>query len=114
MDNVEPPSQSSSCPFLIGKNSHGNWVVQDQRGLCGGLFINRAEALRFALFENGRRPQAIIMIPDGLELDMGGRHEASIAPAETKTSSQRSNVLAFPQRAPHATEASAPRAVARR
>jgi hypothetical protein len=71
----EPPSAScSNSPlFLIGKNSRGNWVVQDQRGLCGGLFVDRAEALKFAMFENGNRPQAVIMVPDVLELDMSGK-----------------------------------------
>jgi hypothetical protein len=46
------------------------WVVQDQRGLCGGLFVNRAEAVKFAMFENGNRPQAVIMVPGILELDL--------------------------------------------
>jgi hypothetical protein len=55
---------------MIGKDSRGNWVVQDQQGICGGLFVNRAEALRFAMFENGNRPQAVIMVPGVLELDM--------------------------------------------
>ena len=68
----EPPSasRSNSSLFLIGKNSRGNWVVQDQSGLCGGLFVDRVEALKFAMFENGNRPQAVIMVPDVLELDM--------------------------------------------
>jgi hypothetical protein len=71
--NVEPPSRepsSSNQPFMIGRNSRGNWVVRDQAGLCGGLFIDRTEALRFALFENGRRPQAVLMVPGVLELDL--------------------------------------------
>ena len=33
-------------------------------------FVSRTEALKFALFENGNRPQAIIMMPGPLELDM--------------------------------------------
>ena len=37
--------------FFIGKNSRGHWVVQDQDHLRDGLFADRAEALRFALFE---------------------------------------------------------------
>jgi hypothetical protein len=72
----EPPS-SNSCSnaplFFIGRDSRGHWVVQDQQHLCGGLFVGRAEALRFALFENGHRPQAVIMVPDVLELDLTGR-----------------------------------------
>jgi len=59
--------------FRIGKDSRGNWVVQDQQGLCGGLFVDRAEALRFALFENGNRPQAVVMVPGILELDLSGK-----------------------------------------
>jgi len=70
----EPPSASylNSSLFLIGKNSLGNWVVQDQKGLYGGLFTDRAEALKYAMFENGNRPQAVIMVPGILELDMNG------------------------------------------
>jgi hypothetical protein len=69
MRQAEPPPSRSSL-FLIGEDSRGNWVVQDQRGLRGGLFVDRAEALRFALFENGNRPQAVIMVPGVFELDM--------------------------------------------
>jgi hypothetical protein len=76
MDKQEPPSSRSSL-FFIGKDSHGNWVVQDQQHRCGGLFIDRAEALRFALFENGHRPQAVVMVPGIFELDMSGK--ASVA-----------------------------------
>jgi hypothetical protein len=55
---------------MIGRNSRGNWVVRDQAGLHGGLFIDRTEALRFALFENGHRPQAVLMVPGILELGL--------------------------------------------
>jgi hypothetical protein len=72
MNKGEPPSLSGSEPplFLIAKDSQGNWVVQDQSGLHGGLFVDRAEALKFAMFENGNRPQAVVMVPGVLELDM--------------------------------------------
>ena len=73
VDKGEPPSCNSKFrQFLIGKNSRGNWVVRDRDGLCGGLFIDCTEALKFAMFENGNRPQAVIMVPDILELDMSG------------------------------------------
>ena len=48
MKHVEPPSPEPSLRiplFMIGKDSRGNWVVQDNHGSRGGLFINRAEAL---------------------------------------------------------------------
>ena len=68
----EPPSCSEpySSLFLVGKNSRGHWVVQDQGGLRGGLFVSRAEALKYAVFENGNRPQSVITVPGVLELDM--------------------------------------------
>jgi hypothetical protein len=57
-----------SCLF-IGRDRRGHWVVKDARSLCGGLFTNRTEAIRFAMYECQRRPQSVIMLPDGLELD---------------------------------------------
>jgi hypothetical protein len=77
MDKPPSPSCSNSSLFLIGKNNRGNWVVQDQKGLRGGLFVDRAEALKFAMFENGNRPQAVIMVPGILELNMSGKPGAS-------------------------------------
>ena len=70
MRRAEVRSCSRSSLFLMGQNSRGNWVVQDQRGMCGGIFVNRAEALRFAMFENGHRPQGVLMVPGVFELDM--------------------------------------------
>jgi hypothetical protein len=55
--------------LYIGQNRRGQWVVKDARSLCGGLFADRAEAIRFAMHECQRRPQSVIMLPDGLELD---------------------------------------------
>ena len=69
------PLSAASCSttsiFLIGRNSRGNWIVQDRQGVRGGLFVARAEALKFAMFENGNQPQAVVMVPGVLELDMG-------------------------------------------
>jgi hypothetical protein len=89
---AEPPAEPPSTPdlFLIGRNSRGAWVVRDQRGLRGGLFIDRVEALRFALFENGRRPQAVVMVPEGLELDLG--------PSAKAASQPRADFKALPER----------------
>jgi hypothetical protein len=71
---VEPPSCSSrSTIVFIGKNSRGNWVAQEQNGLYGGLFINRAQAVKYALFENGHRPETIVELSRGIELDMDSK-----------------------------------------
>jgi len=79
MGQSEPPSSRSATKsplFFIGRDRNGHWVVQDQRHLRGGLFVSRAEALKFALFENGNRPQAVVMVPGTLELDMHTNAEA--------------------------------------
>ena len=70
-----PPSRSKPLLFMIGKDNRGHWVVQDQHHLRGGLFINRAEALRFAMFENGNRPEAAIMMPGVVELDFKSKQD---------------------------------------
>jgi hypothetical protein len=71
-DLVQPSRPDRPLRFRIGRNSHGNWVVQDPNGLRGGLFVDRAEALRYALRESGNRRRAVIMVPGILELDITG------------------------------------------
>jgi hypothetical protein len=87
---AEPPSRpQSSSLYMVGKDSHGHWVVQDQCGLHGGLFVDRTQALKFALFENGGRPQAVIMVPGVLELNMSDRASAPAALNANAPSRQR-------------------------
>jgi hypothetical protein len=75
---VEPPSCSSASTIVfIGKNRRGNWVAQEQNGLYGGLFVNRAQAVKYALFENGRHPETIVELSREIELDMGGKLPSS-------------------------------------
>ncbi len=81
MKLVEPPSCSSASTIVfIGKNRRGNWVAQEQNGLYGGLFVNRAQAVKYALFENGHHPETIIELSRGIELDMSALHAAQSPP----------------------------------
>jgi hypothetical protein len=87
MNQAEPPSLQAvaGAPmFCVGRDRQGRWVVRDQQGLRGGLFVDRAEALKFAMFENGNRPQAVIMVAGVLELDFSGRSSAHPAAANTQ------------------------------
>ena len=59
--------------FLVGRNSRGQWVAQDQCGTRGGLFLNRAEAFKFARRENGNRVELVVDVPGPLELAICGR-----------------------------------------
>ena len=80
MKLVEPPSSASSSNVVfVGRNSRGQWVAQEQNGLYGGLFVNRAQALKYALSENGHHPETIIELSREIELDMrnGGSLSAS-------------------------------------
>lgn len=69
-NDAKPPSCLQSPIFLIGQDSRGNWVVQDKTGCRGGLFVDRAEALRYIRSENGTRPQAFVTVAETIELDM--------------------------------------------
>ena len=70
MKLVEPPSCSSpSAVVLIGRNRRGQWVAQEQTGLYGGLFVSHAQAVKYALFENGHHPETIVELAREIELD---------------------------------------------
>lgn len=88
MENVEkvdePPSCGSSL-VIIGRNSRGNWVAQENNGLFGGLFVSRAQAFKYALFENGHHPETIVLTSNIVELDM--HRKASSAPLTTMDAS---------------------------
>jgi hypothetical protein len=71
-DDSEPPSCLQRPVFMVGQDSRGNWVACDQSGACGGLFVNRTEALKFARAENGYRPHAVVLVSGVLDLDMSG------------------------------------------
>ena len=66
--NIQGTSSVRSRLY-IGRDRFGRWVVRDAECLCGGLFANQTEAIRFAMYECQRRPQSVIMLPNGLELD---------------------------------------------
>ena len=72
MKLVEPPSCSPavSTVVFIGRNSRGNWVAREQNGIFGGLFVDRAQAFKYALFENGRHPETIVEVSREIELDI--------------------------------------------
>jgi hypothetical protein len=73
---AEPPSRLRQPLFIVGQDSRGNWVVRDQKGICGGLFVDRKAALRFVRAQNRYRPHAVIVVSDPLELDIKSNHRA--------------------------------------
>jgi len=75
-NDSEPPSCLRPPIFMIGQDSRGNWVVRDKCGTRGGLFVDRAEALRYIRFESA--DNALVTVAGCLELDMSA--PAVIAP----------------------------------
>ena len=73
MKLVEPPSCGGAAPpiVLIGQNDRGQWVAREQNGLYGGLFVDRAQAVKYALFENGNHPETIVELARKIELEPG-------------------------------------------
>jgi hypothetical protein len=70
MQTLEEPPSCTTNVVIIGRNSKGNWVAQEQNGLFGGLFVNRAQAVKYALFENGHHLETIVLTANIIELDM--------------------------------------------
>ncbi len=83
------PIRSDAPLFLVGRNSRGNWVARDQKGLCGGLFVGRADAVKFAVWESGNRPEAVAVVPGVLELEMKGSGGRRTRPRRSKAALQR-------------------------
>jgi hypothetical protein len=63
--------------FVIGRDSKGNWVAQEQSGMRGGLFVDRARALKFAKSECGPDSHAILWVSGILELDLSAAPTAA-------------------------------------
>lgn len=54
---------------FFGRNRRGNWVVREQNGAFGGLFVTRDQALKYALSKNGRHSETVIEVPYEIEID---------------------------------------------
>lgn len=72
----EPPSCRNAAPTVfIGKNSRGNWVAREQNGIFGGLFVNRAQAFKYALNYNGHHRESIIELSHEIAFDISADSE---------------------------------------
>jgi hypothetical protein len=59
---------SEPSHFLLGRDHGGHWIVQESRGLCGGLFTSKEAAIRYAKFESADQAGEIRLAPDFVEL----------------------------------------------
>jgi hypothetical protein len=62
---------SDSIPlFFIGRNHNGFWVVREAAGRCGGLFLFRWSAARFARRNGLAGGGATMLVEHSIELDL--------------------------------------------
>ncbi|MET4484384.1 hypothetical protein [Bradyrhizobium sp. F1.13.3] len=70
MKLVQRPTRRHIAPIvIIGRNRHGNWVAREQNGIFGGIFVNRAQAFKYALAKNGAHPETVIEVSREVEFD---------------------------------------------
>ena len=65
------------CPqprsqFLVGRDADGRWVVRDEFGLRGGVFVSKAAAVHFACFETDHQPNVVLFLPEHIKLSLTG------------------------------------------
>jgi hypothetical protein len=90
MKNANEPPTCGSHLVIIGRDSRGNWVAKEQNGLFGGLFVNRAQAMKYALFENGDHPATIVLTGNIVELDLHRKPQPSPQTVEADESAYQS------------------------
>ncbi|MCS3765673.1 MULTISPECIES: hypothetical protein [Bradyrhizobium] len=89
MELVELPSCSpEGTVVFVGRNRRGNWVAREQSGIFGGLFVSRAQALRYALLENGHCSQTIFEVSREIELDIPANTQLACPNARRDPSAQ--------------------------
>jgi hypothetical protein len=65
---------SGSIPlFFIGRNQNGFWVAREAAGRCGGLFLFRRSAARFARRNDLAGGGATMLVEHSIELDLPNR-----------------------------------------
>jgi hypothetical protein len=56
--------------FMVGKDERGSWIVRDNLGLTGGVFVDRQAAVHFAMVECDYAPGEVCAAPAGVVLSL--------------------------------------------
>ncbi len=84
--------------FYIGQNRHGFWVAREAAGRCGGVFLLRRLAARFARRESAPGGCATMFLNERFELDLenqGSRLVEPVAAAMDMAARRTPAVAAF-------------------
>jgi hypothetical protein len=66
--------------FYIARNSRGFWVARDSERGCGGVFVLRRSAVRFARNKTAPAGCAMMFLNEPLELDIENQGSRLVAP----------------------------------
>ena len=66
--------------FYICRNRHGFWVARDAEGRCGGVFLRKESAFRFARGKSEPTGCAMMLLDEPLELDIENQGNRIAAP----------------------------------
>jgi hypothetical protein len=66
--------------FYIAQNNHGFWVAREASGRCGGVFLLRRSAVRFAQQKSAPAGCATMLLDDPLELDVTNEGSRIVEP----------------------------------
>lgn len=90
-----PACSRASSIIFVGMNGRGNWVAREQNGAFGGVFVNRDQAFKYALFENGYHPETIVEVSCELELDIPATPQMPAPGLWSDTSAQGGTVISL-------------------
>ncbi len=66
--------------FYIARNKHGFWVAREAEGRCGGEFLFRRSAVRFARHEGAPAGCAMMFLNEPLDLDLANEGSRLVEP----------------------------------
>lgn len=51
--------KAANRQFVVGQDREGHWVAMESHGKCGGLFVNREAAVKYAAIESRGKSNAL-------------------------------------------------------
>jgi len=48
----------------VGQDNRGHWTVEEEHKRCGGVFLSRADALKYAMLVHSRHPKTVIVVSE--------------------------------------------------
>jgi len=71
MPSFQPPQPAKNIHrFVVGMDDEGHWIARDEQGLTGGVFSDRAAAIRFAATESDHQTGAVRLVPATARLSL--------------------------------------------